>query len=122
LSLRYFTKDEFDSPDMPNSGENMEEDFLLMMDDLRGECRFPLIISKGGGFRTIQYNEQIGGAPNSFHPKGKASDIKCSDAVKKGVIVRNAIKLGFNGIGVYNGHVHVDNREGPLVIWSGVSK
>ena len=27
-NLKYFTLDEFDSPDLPNSGVNMDSDFL----------------------------------------------------------------------------------------------
>jgi hypothetical protein len=34
------------------------------------------------------------------------------------VIVKNAIELGFTGIGVASSFVHVDTREGDPVMWT----
>ena len=48
--MRYFTYDEFDSPDLPGSGEFMEQEFLDLLDDARDIAGVPFIINSG--FRT----------------------------------------------------------------------
>jgi hypothetical protein len=70
--------------------------------------------------RCDYWNEQVGGAPNSFHPKGMAVDItvrglsptelwrKCKALQKKGLI---------GGVGRYPSFVHVD--LGPNRSWVG---
>ena len=50
------------------------------------------------------------------YPKAKNFDIDLR-IIQRGTIVRNAIRLGFNGIGIHRVFVHVDLREGQTVVW-----
>lgn len=122
MKLQYFDISEFDCPSLPNSGINMDKNFLKLLDKLRHRCGFPLYITSG--YRSKEYNELMGGSHLSAHTKGLAVDIRCSTSYERLIIVIEAFKLGINRIGVYNKHVHLDIDETlpPLVMWLGVSK
>jgi len=70
------------------------------------------------GYRTPEYNAQIGGARNSQHVQRKAIDIQWpgSSTNEKKDFMQKAIDAGFTGIGAYNGFMHVDIR-GQKVCW-----
>ena len=69
------------------------------------------------GYRTEKYNEQVGGAKESYHVKGRAVDIQVDgfDIYKLAII---AGMTGFSGIGIYEKQkfIHLDNRE-KLLLW-----
>lgn len=67
------------------------------------------------GTRCASHNEEIGGKPHSLHLVGKAVDIPTSNVDE---VARVASELGFNGIGIYKHHVHLDVREFPTM-WRG---
>ena len=120
--IRYFKPSEFDSPDEQGSGaENMKEDFVRLLDELRSLIGKPVIVTSG--FRTATLNSEIGGAPRSKHLGGMAADVKVKDrneAIKMGI---KAASVGFKGIGVYDRHVHLDLRDRKLpAVWFGKSK
>lgn len=71
-------------------------------------CKIRIHSSK----RTPEHNKRVGGAPNSYHLKGRALDIsaKCLSHKELGKI---AIKHA-NGVLVYKSHVHIDNRPNKL--------
>ena len=69
INLKYFTLEEFASPDVPHSGEYMDADFLTMLDNARDLAGIPFKINSG--YRTIEHNEKVGGRPNSSHIVGK---------------------------------------------------
>lgn len=122
MELRYFQLSEFDSPDQQGSGINMDKGFLQQLDKLRHRCGFPLHIISG--YRTKDYNIIVKGALDSSHMRGVAADIRCRGNHERYVILREAIRLGFNRIGVYNNHIHVDIDDTLVgnVIWTGVSR
>ena len=116
VTLKYFTLDEFNCKE---TGENkMSNNFLIMLDRLREECGFPFVITSG--FRSPQHSSERN-KPNGggTHTKGIAADIAVSTASQRYTIVEKAIELGFKGIGVAKGFVHVDlrNTEDP-VMWT----
>ena len=76
MNLNYFTLSEFDSPDLPNSGVNMDRDFLAKLEIAREYAGTPFRITSG--YRTAERNKQVGGVPDSAHTKGHAADIACS--------------------------------------------
>lgn len=78
---------------------------------LRNVIGKPLIINSG--YRSIEYNRKVGGAPNSQHLKGKAFDIRITPQVSREDIKNHAKAAGFKGIGDYDSFVHVDTREKP---------
>lgn len=97
MNLKYFTLSEFDSPDSPGSGSQMNEEFLEKLDLLREHCGFPFKINSG--FRTPEQNKRDGGAEQSAHLLGRAVDIACTGQ-QAYTILKLAAQYGFTGIGV----------------------
>lgn len=122
MELRYFSTKEFDSPDLEGSGVNMDKDFLRKLDKLRHWCGFPFHITSG--YRTKEYNIIVKGALDSSHMRGVAVDIRCRGNHERFVILRHAIRMGFNRIGIYNNHIHLDMDHTLVgnIIWTGISR
>jgi uncharacterized protein YcbK (DUF882 family) len=67
------------------------------------------------GFRSDTHNASVGGAPLSYHRsirgrRGVAADVVCRDGTPHDWR-RFMEALGAGGIGVYEGHLHVDTRH-----------
>jgi len=71
------------------------------------------------------------GRRKSAHFKDKEGkyhgvDIKCRDSRSRYLIVNAALRVGFNRIGIYDKHIHLDNAMGKgfdqYVVWWGKSK
>lgn len=66
-------------------------------------------------YRTVTYNQRVGGAANSQHCLGKAADIDCSSLgvtpnQLAAYVETIAETMGIGGIGVYATFVHIDTR------------
>lgn len=109
-TLKHFRLSEFDSPDAPGSGANMNRDFLDMLDRARSAAGIPFKISSG--YRTPEHNRAVGGVANSAHLEGYAADIICFDSRSRSIILRALVQVGFNRIGVARTFIHVDDDPG----------
>ena len=125
MSLKYFRYEEFDSPDLPNSGAaNMDNNFLSMLDNARGIAGIPFKISSG--FRTDNYNQSLSArgysaSPNSSHLKGEAADIVCKSSKDRWTIITALQEAGFKRIGIASSFIHVDSSDlwkNSPVIWT----
>jgi uncharacterized protein YcbK (DUF882 family) len=123
-NLRYFQLDEFDSPDVFGSGKEMDVCFVQLLDDARHIAGVPFRISKGGGYRTEEYNAELvkrnpKASRNSSHCRGLAADILTPDSRTRHMVLMSLFKVGFNRIGVANNFIHVDDDESkaPDVCW-----
>lgn len=110
--MKYFNFHEFDSPDKPGSGHNMEEEFLELIDCAREEAQVPFKITSG--FRTKSYNQDLQdrgyqASPNSSHLKGCAADIACGNSGTRSIMVRALVNVGFTRLGIAKTFIHVDN-------------
>ena len=124
--MNYFKESDFDCQE---TGENqMTQEFYDKIDALREQCGFAFIITSG--YRSTNHSlekkkadkylaqyESMYGFKSGTHTQGIAADIKVKSGTQRGTIVRNAIRLGFNGIGIHRLFVHVDLREGQTVCW-----
>lgn len=77
---------------------------------LRWEWGAPIIINSG--YRSREYNNIIGGAPNSYHLLGRAFDIP----IVEDYFIELAQSCGFRGIGRYATFTHIDT--GPARTWN----
>ena len=115
--MKYFTHAEFDSPDSPDSGSNMDDSFLSMLDRAREAAGTPFKINSG--FRTPKHYKKVGGSENSSHLRGFAADIHVTSNSTRYVILEALLNVGFNRIGVADTFVHVDAAPSKTknIIW-----
>ena len=116
--LDYFTREEFACQ---YTGENeISDKLLLKLDLLRARCGFPFVITSG--YRSEDHPIEAKKEKAGTHAQGIAADIKVTNGYQRFRIVEKAIALGFTGIGVARGFVHVDIRSPddttPYVMWT----
>lgn len=104
--MRYFSVDEFDSPDLPGSGEFMNQDFLDLLDKARERAAVPFRITSG--YRTEKHNRDCGGVPNSSHRYGLAADISCVNSARRFLIIEALLYVGITRIGISHTFIHCD--------------
>lgn len=114
MVLNYFKLSEFDCS---HTGENkMDELFLMNLDLLRRKCGFPFKINSG--YRSPAHPLEASKSKPGTHTQGIAADIAVESGAQRYAIVYEATKMGFTGIGVAKGFVHVDMRKTTPVSWS----
>jgi uncharacterized protein YcbK (DUF882 family) len=109
----YFELSEFDCSE---TGENkMVLGFVSLLDELRGRCGFPFNVTSG--YRSPQHSKEVIKDEPGMHTKGKAADIAVTNAHQRYTIVKEAVAMGFTGIGPAGVYVHLDLRDGDPVMW-----
>lgn len=111
-TLQFFVPEEF--------GEDwwaMDIEFMYMLDDARAAAGIPFAI-----------NSEFRRGDKRSHGRGRAADIDIDGGGRqRWIIVTALMAVGFNRIGIYDGHIHADNMtnaEGfpEEVLWPGKSK
>jgi len=116
--VKYFSYDEFDSPDELGSGKHMDHDLLVMIDRARALYGKPIVVTSG--FRTESHNKKVGGVASSSHLKGLAIDVACVTSKHRFEMLTALLEVGFNRIGVADTFIHidVDKNKSQNVIWT----
>ena len=91
----------------------MDKAFLAKLEELRERWGRPLIVTSG--VRCRWHNDQIKGAPMSFHMRGRAADLRVQNLNEARALHALAESIGFGGIEIGRGFIHVDN--GPEREW-----
>ena len=65
---------------------------------IRNELHLPIIVT--AGYRSKEVNEAVGGVSSSYHCKGLAADIKCSDMDKLLTILHSHL-MDIDQLGLY---------------------
>jgi len=107
---------EFKCNDGTKVPEALEVNVRLLANQLqvlRDYIGVPIHINSA--YRTVAYNESVGGSPKSQHKLAKAADLVTSKYTPKqlGVIIKKLIKDGKmmqGGVGIYPSFVHYDCR------------
>jgi hypothetical protein len=117
MNLINFEYSQFDSPDLPKSGVNMNKEFLLLLDNAASYSAVPFNINSG--FRTPSHNKQVGGSPTSSHLFGLAADISASSSINRYIILHSLMLAGFTRFGIGKTYIHVDFdlSKPPNVVW-----
>ena len=107
-NIRYFKPNEFDSPDAPGSGKNMNRDLIEILEVIRSRVGRSITISSG--YRTASYNAlpKIGGKPDSAHLRGLAVDIIVENSFARYSILDQAVKNGVRRLGIAKTFLHLD--------------
>ena len=112
--LTHFRLEEFNCT---HSNANlMDEAFLHKLDELREKCDFPFRITSG--YRDVTHPAEARKEKGGTHTQGIAADIAVSNGVDRMKIVKEALGMGFGGIGVARTFVHVDMRATTPVMWT----
>lgn len=98
----------------------MAPEFVSKLQMLRDRIGKPIQITSG--MRCKSHNEKIGGASKSWHiPRDGvcyASDIRTGRSDEEVLrLYAAADSLGFTGIGLYKGRIHVDMRPTNRARW-----
>jgi len=104
---KYFNRDEFACQYTGNN--EIQDEFIERLDELREACGFPFIITSG--YRDPSHPIEAKKTKAGTHAQGIAADIKVNNGLQRFKIVEKAIALGFTGVGVARGFVHVDIRN-----------
>ena len=93
----------------------MKPEFIHMLDELRERCNFPFAITSG--YRATTHSIEIRKSHPGTHTEGIAADIAVANGHERMLIVKEALHMGFSGIGVAKSFVHVDIRTTTPVMW-----
>jgi len=96
---------------------SVDVELLKVLEDVRAhfkEKNPDAYVKVNSGNRCAKHNNQIGGAPGSYHVKGMAADIVVNGIPATDVYHYLAFKYPDKyGIGRYKRWTHIDVREGP---------
>ena len=100
---------------------DMNEHFMMKLQNLRDSCKFPLPVNSG--FRCAQKNIDCNGHVGSAHLTGEGADLRV-DRDKARVVIQKAIEMGFS-VGIQqrgnSRFIHVDTKirkSGKANLWS----
>jgi uncharacterized protein YcbK (DUF882 family) len=114
IKFKYFTLEEFACKE---TGENeINQGFVLLLDELRERCGFPFVITSG--YRSPRHSVEAKKSKPGTHTQGIAADIKVNNGAEAYILQREAFAMGFGGIALGKGFVHVDIRDTTPVSWS----
>ena len=103
--------------DCSHTGKNdMDSLFLAKLDELRTRCGFPFTITSA--YRDVTHPVEAKKSKGGTHTQGIAADIRVANGNQKHTIVKEAMAMGFTGIGIANTFIHVDTRTTTPVIWT----
>ena len=112
--FKYFKRDEFACSE--TGGNEIKDDFVLDLDDLREVCGFPFVITSG--YRAPEHSIEAAKDEPGQHTTGHCADIAVANGRQRFTLVSEALKAGFTGIGVGKDFVHLDQRNGIPVMWT----
>ena len=117
--IKYFELSEFDSPDDIGSGENMDLDFVRLIDEAREIAGVSFKITSG--YRTPKHNTSVGGSITSSHMNVpcNACDIAVPDSFTRYKVISSLLKVGINRIGIGKNFIHcdTDKNKSQDLIW-----
>ena len=112
--FKFFKINDFDCQETGNN--EMDVQFIKKLDQLREACGFPFYITSGYRDPEGHSIEKAKQNPGT-HAQGIAADIAVQGGIQRMEIVKHAAALGFTGIGVAKGFIHVDIRTTTPVLW-----
>jgi uncharacterized protein YcbK (DUF882 family) len=95
----------------------MQEHFLKLLQWLRERVKKPFVINSG--YRCEKHNEAVGGFSRSRHMLGCAADVSTRgwNSAELYQLIKEAQMIGFNGIGISETFIHLDDRESSGKMW-----
>lgn len=106
---KYFKDAEFRKCVPSCSINDMDADFIALLDTIRERAGIPLVLNCA--YRSVAYDKKKGRSGNSAHTRGKAVDIRCNTSANRHKIVKAALECGICRIGIGKTFVHIDNDK-----------
>ena len=123
MKFKYFTYREFDCKGGEGKGENMNDDFVCLLDEARELAGIPFKITSG--YRTEEYNKRLmdygfQASITSSHLKGLAADIEVKSSEDRFRIIGALVSVGIYRIGIGKDFIHcdIDENKKPNLIWT----
>ena len=111
--MRYFDYSEFDCRcgNCSVRGEDMDSEFLEMLDEARTYAGVPFKINRG--VSCPAHNAAVGGSETSSHlpHKACAADIEADTSMLRFAIIEGLLRAGFRRIGIAPTFIHADSDE-----------
>lgn len=107
---KYFSPVEFRRCDPPCTIDQMDAEFLAILDRIREDAGIPLFLNCA--YRSKAHDLSKGRSGNSAHTRGLAVDIRCTTSANRFRIVEAALANGITRIGIGKTFVHIDNDPG----------
>jgi len=103
-------------------GGEMDDDFMAKVILLRSKVG-PLVPTSA--YRCADHNDDVAGTGKAGpHTTGRAMDVACTSSRRRFQILKAAIEIGFNRIGIGKTFIHVDDLGedpnpdfDPDVVW-----
>lgn len=114
---KYFAPSEFKRCTPSCSIDQMDGDFLEILDRVREAAGIPLVLTCA--YRSKAHEKAKGRSGNSAHTRGLAVDIRCNTNANRMKIVRAALEVGIPRIGIGKNFIHIDNDASLTqdIIW-----
>lgn len=106
---KYFTDGEFRKCIPSCSIDDMDSDFLDILDNIREDAGIPLKVNCA--YRSVEWDKAKGRSGNSAHCSGVAVDVRCTNSANRHKIVKAAMDNGINRIGIADTFIHLDNSK-----------
>lgn len=103
---RHFKEREFQKCTPSCSLQNMQQEFITLLDNLRDKVGIPIVLNSA--YRTVAYEKSKGRSGNSAHTRGLAVDIRCYNGATKQRLMDAARELGVTRFGVGKTFLHID--------------
>jgi len=119
LLTPHFRESEFfcKSVDFKGDFHLLNRSLIMAAEIIREFVDAPVLITSS--FRTVTGNKDCGGAPDSFHLKGMALDLRCPSKQgfinislsQRGFFYHSLRSAGINGFGISERFLHIDTRS-----------
>ncbi len=119
-TARYFSEAEFKKCTPSCSIEDMEQDFLDLMDDVRRKAGIPLLMSSA--YRSSAWDLKKGRSGDGAHTYGIAVDFVCNSSETRRKILKACFECGVTRIGVSGSFIHIDMAGDGRTFESHVTK
>ena len=86
--------------------DSISPDLVSALDCLEHTLNLKLFYNSG--FRCPKCNKVAGGVRDSAHLRGLAVDVRCSTSLRRMLVAKAALSLGFRRIGIGKTIIHLD--------------
>lgn len=117
ITSKYFKESEFKRCTPSCSLQDMDQEFMNKLDAVREDAGIPLVLTSA--FRAKAWELKKGRTGSGDHPQGKGADIRCYSSQNRLKIIKSALKVGFDRVGISSSFVHLGDGDNlpENVIW-----